>query len=177
MPGMQSAAMTFLLPAGAATDPVDRSGAATVLSASPAPGEPAGLTQLRNAFASGKGGIGRTMGFTVDTLEPGRVVFAGLPSEAVYNPIGTVHGGYAATLLDSACGCALHTSLDEGQGYTTLELKVSYHRAITAATGPVFAEGKLVSKGRRAAFTEARLTDAAGKLYASATSSLLVMSA
>ena len=139
--------------------------------------EPAGLRQLRAAFGGGGPGIGRTMNFSIVTLEAGRVVFEGRPSEAVYNPIGTVHGGYAATLLDSACGCVVHSMLGDGQSYTTLELKVAYHRAIRAETGPVFAEGKIVSLGRRAAFAEARLTDAAGRLYASATSSLLIMSA
>lgn len=138
--------------------------------------EPAGLRQLRAAFGSGGPGIGRTMNFSLVTLEAGRVVFEGRPSEAVYNPIGTVHGGYAATLLDSACGCVVHSMLGEGQSYTTLELKVAYHRAIKADTGPVYAEGKILSMGRRAAFVEAKLTDAAGRLYASATSSLLIMS-
>ena len=138
--------------------------------------EPAGLRQLRAAFGGAGPGIGRTMDFGIVVLEAGRVVFEGRPSEAVYNPIGTVHGGYAATLLDSACGCVVHSMLNEGQSYTTLELKVAYHRAIKADTGPVYAEGKIVSLGRRAAWAEARLTDAAGRLYATATSSLLIMS-
>ncbi len=141
-----------------------------------APAAMTGLEQLKVAFGGPPGpGIGRTMGFRVVTLEEGRVVFAGTPGREVYNPIGTVHGGYAATLLDSACGCAVHSRLSPGQAYTTLELKVAYHRAMTASTGEVFAEGRVVSIGRRAAFAEATLKDAAGKLYASATSSLLVM--
>jgi uncharacterized protein (TIGR00369 family) len=114
------------------------------------------------------------MDFRIVTIEAGRVVFEGRPSEAVYNPIGTVHGGFAATLLDSACGCVVHSMLGEGQSYTTLELKVAYHRPIKADTGPVYAEGKIISMGRRAAWAEARLTDAAGRLYATATSSLLI---
>lgn len=114
------------------------------------------------------------MGFSIVELEEGRVVFGGHPDESVYNPIGTVHGGYAATLLDSACGCAAHSRLAPNQGYTTLELKVAYHRPMTANTGPVRAEGRVLSIGRRAAFAEASITDAAGKLYASATSTLLV---
>lgn len=135
-----------------------------------------GLEQLRAMLSSGRGpGIARTMGFTLVEVEEGRAVFEGSPSEAVYNPIGTVHGGYAATLLDSACGIAVHSRCAPGQGYTTLELKVAYHKAMTARTGAVRAEGKVVTFGRRAAFAEARLTDAAGVLYASATSSLLVM--
>ena len=137
-----------------------------------------GLEQLRRAFL-GHGddaftGIGKTMDFRVTELEEGRVVFEGDPDERVYNPIGTVHGGFAATLLDSACGCAVHSRLDPTQGYTTLELKVAYHKAMTAETGEVFAEGRVVSVGRRAAFAEATLKDAAGRLYASATSTLLV---
>jgi uncharacterized protein (TIGR00369 family) len=114
------------------------------------------------------------MGFRVAEIEDGRVVFAGTPGEEVYNPIGTVHGGYAATLLDSACGCAVHSRLAAGQGYTTLELKVAYHRAMTSKTGEVFAEGRVVTLGRRAAFAEATLKDANGRLYATATSSLLI---
>jgi len=106
----------------------------------------------------------------------GFAAFEGTPGEQVYNPIGTVHGGYAAALLDSACGCAVHSTLSAQQGYTTLELKVAYHRAMTSKTGPVRAEGHLLSFGRRAAFAEAKLLDRDGRLYASATSSLLVMS-
>jgi uncharacterized protein (TIGR00369 family) len=137
-----------------------------------------GLEQLRKAFyATGADkftGIAATMGFSVAELEEGRVVFEGNPDERVYNPIGTVHGGYAATLLDSAVGCAVHTRLKAGQGYTTLELKVAYHRALTKESGPVRAEGTVISIGRRAAFAEGRLTDAQGRLCATATSTLLV---
>ena len=135
-----------------------------------------GLEQLRAWRASGRRpGIGQTLDFEIVTIEDGLVVFEGTPGLSAYNPIGTVHGGYAATLLDSACGCAVHSKLAPDQLYTTLELKVAYHKAMSARTGKVFAEGKVVSIGRRAAFAEARLTDAQGKLYASATSSLLVM--
>ena len=140
-----------------------------------APPALSGLEQLRAAFAGAGPAMGRTMGFRVVEIEEGRVVFAGSPGPEVYNPIGTVHGGYAATLLDSACGCAVHSRLAAGQSFTTLELKIAYHRAMTAQTGEVFAEGRVVSLGRRAAFAEATLKDAAGRLYASATSSLLVM--
>jgi uncharacterized protein (TIGR00369 family) len=137
---------------------------------------PTGLEQLRALIAAGKmPGIGRTMGFDLVEVAAGRVVFEGKPGTEVYNPIGTVHGGYAATLLDSACGCAVHSRLSPSQAYSTLELKVAYHRALTAETGVVRATGTVVSIGRRAAFAEARLTDAAGKLYASATSTLIVM--
>ena len=135
-----------------------------------------GLEQLQGLMRAGRmSGIGRTMGFTLVEVGEGFAAFEGAPDEHVYNPIGTVHGGYAAALLDSACGCAVHSMLAAGQGYTTLELKVAYHRAMTSRTGKVRAEGRVLSFGRRAGFSEAKLTDADGKLYASATSSLLVL--
>jgi uncharacterized protein (TIGR00369 family) len=136
-----------------------------------------GLQQLQALMAAGRmPGIGRTLNFTLVEIEAGRAVFEGTPGHHAYNPIGTVHGGYAASLLDSACGCAVHSRLEAGQGFTTLELKIAYHKAITADTGPVRAVGVVVSMGRRAAFAEAQLTDAAGRLLASATSTLLVIS-
>ena len=145
---------------------------------SPATPALSGLEQLRAIFDPARPdrapGIGKTMGFTAVELEEGRVVFGGHPDESVYNPIGTVHGGYAATLLDSAVGCAVHSKLKAGQAYTTLELKVAYHRAMTKDTGPVRAEGVVVKMGARAAFAEGRLTDLEGRLYATATSTLLV---
>jgi uncharacterized protein (TIGR00369 family) len=95
-------------------------------------------------------------------VEEGRAVFEGNPDHRVYNPIGSVHGGYAATLLDSACGIAVHSKLAPGQGYTTLELKISYVRGMTVDTGVVRAEGIVISMGRRVAFAEAKLTDADG---------------
>ena len=119
--------------------------------------------------------IGETLGIALTEVEPGRAVFEGAPGPEVYNPIGTVHGGYAATLLDSACGCAVQSRLSATQAYTTLELKVAYHRAMTKDTGPVRAEGRVISLGRRVAFAEATLTDASGRLYATATSTLLVI--
>ena len=138
--------------------------------------EMTGLEQLQAAFAAGgdERGIGKTLGFKLIAMEAGKVVFGGTPDEDVFNPIGTVHGGYAATLLDSALACAVHSALKAGQAYTTLELKVSYHKAMTATTGPITATGTVKSLGRRAAFAEGQLTDAEGRLYASATSTLLV---
>jgi uncharacterized protein (TIGR00369 family) len=134
-----------------------------------------GLSQLRALMASGrKPGILVALDFEFVEVEAGKAVFAGSPGEHAYNPIGAVHGGYAATLLDSACGCAVHSRLTASQAYTTLELKVAYHKAITKDTGLLRAEGRLLSFGQRVAFAEARLTDAHGKLYASATSTLLV---
>src|SRR6266849_6751156 len=135
-----------------------------------------GLGQLRALIASGrKPGILVSLGLEFVEIAPGKAVFAGTPGEHAYNPIGAVHGGYAATLLDSACGCAVHSRLTASQAYTTLELKVSYIRAITRDTGLVRAEGLVVSLGRRAAFAEARLTDGEGRLYATATSTLMIL--
>jgi uncharacterized protein (TIGR00369 family) len=137
--------------------------------------ERTGLEQLRALMASERRpGIVETLDLNFVEVEAGRAVFEGVPGLHAYNPIGTVHGGYAATLLDSACGCAVQSELSGSQGYTTLELKVAYHKAITARTGKVRAEGRVVSMGRRAAFAEASLTDADGRLLASATSTLLV---
>jgi len=135
-----------------------------------------GADQLRALMQSGSiARIGATLGFDLVSVEEGRVAFEGTPGPHVYNPIGTVHGGYAATLLDSACGCAVHSKLSATQAYTTLELKVAYHKAMTEKTGVVRAEGWVVTMGRRAAFAEARLVDANGTLYATATSTLLVI--
>ena len=135
-----------------------------------------GLTQLRRMRDSGEGGAPMVALFelALTEIEPGLAVFEGTPNRRFYNPIGSVHGGYAATLLDSACGIAVHSRLAASQGYTTLELKVSYHRALTDRSGRVRAEGRVVQFGRRAAFAEARLTDGEGRLCASATSTLLV---
>lgn len=135
-----------------------------------------GLSQLQALIASGrKPGILQSLDFDFIEVEAGRAVFAGIPGDHAYNPIGMVHGGYAATLLDSACGCAVHSRLSAQQAYTTLELKVAYHKAVTRDSGLLRAEGKVVSIGRRAAFAEARLTGADGRLYATATSTLLVI--
>jgi uncharacterized protein (TIGR00369 family) len=135
-----------------------------------------GLEQLRSYLNAGRRpGIGVSLDFKLIAVEEGLATFEGVPGEHAYNPIGSVHGGYAATLLDSACGCAVHSKLNAQQTYTTLELKVSYLRAMTKDTGPVRAEGRVVNMGRRVAFAEATLKDAQGKLYATATSTLLVI--
>ena len=135
-----------------------------------------GLETLQALIAAGgRPPIGDTLDFTFVEAGDGWAVFAGAPGLHAYNPIGTVHGGYAATLLDSACGCAVHSKLSVDQTYTTLELKVSYHRGITIDTGLLRAEGRVISVGRRAAFAEATLKDADDRIYASATSTLLVM--
>lgn len=118
--------------------------------------------------------IGELMGMTPISTAPGSAVFQGTPGLEHYNPSGVVHGGYAATLLDTAVGCAIHTLLPAGKGYTTLELKINYIRPMTAATGPVRAEGKVISVGGQVGIAEGRLTDANGKLYAFATTTCLV---
>ena len=102
--------------------------------------------------------IGELMGFTLVDVDEGYALFRGEPGEQHLNPIGSVHGGFAATLLDSALGCAVHTTLPAGIGYSTLELAVNLVRGVTPATGPVLAEGRVVHVGRRTATAEARLT-------------------
>ena len=115
------------------------------------------------------------MDFQIVELAEGRAVFAVDPAEYHYNPIGVVHGGLAATLLDSAMGCAVHSMLPAGTGYTTLELKVNFIRAMTAETGRVRAEGKLIHLGARTATAEGRVLDESGKLYAHATTTCLIL--
>jgi uncharacterized protein (TIGR00369 family) len=108
-------------------------------------------------------------------VEEGRVVFAIEPAEYQYNPLGTVHGGVTATLLDSALGCVVQSMLPSGTTYTTIELKINYVRPITSETGTVYGEGKIIHMGGRIATAEARVTDAAGKLYAHATTTCILL--
>lgn len=115
------------------------------------------------------------IGMQIVEVEEGRVVFSAQPDEYHYNPIGTVHGGIAATLLDSALGCAVHSMLPAGTAYTTLEIKVNYLRPMTSKTGTVYSEGKVIHLGGRVATAEARLTDAEGKLYAHGTTTCIIM--
>ena len=135
-----------------------------------------GLELLKEMIAGRLPGppILETLDFTLTEVEQGRAVFEGVPQFKHYNPLGTVHGGYTATLLDSCMGCAVHTTLPKGVGYTTLEFKVSLIRPLTKDTGLVRAEGKVLNAGRRAATAEGRLTDASGKLLAHATTTCLV---
>lgn len=114
------------------------------------------------------------MNFQISELDEGRAVFTVEPAEYHYNPNGAVHGGLAATLLDSAMGCAVHSTLPAGVGYTTLEIKVNYLRPMTRVTGRVQAEAKALHVGRSTALAEARLTDAGGKLYAHATTMCII---
>jgi len=140
-----------------------------------ADGRLSGLEQLRSFISAGRrAGIAVSLDFALVEVEPGRAVFAGKPGPHAANPIGSIHGGYAAAMLDSACGCAVHSQLTAQQGYTTLDLKVAYHKAILLETGELRAEGRVISIGRRAAFAEGTVRDSHGKLYASASSTLLV---
>ncbi|MEO5706417.1 MAG: PaaI family thioesterase [Alteraurantiacibacter sp.] len=119
-------------------------------------------------------GMAQMLGMDVAHVGEGEVTLTAVPSRAFYNLMGVVHGGFAATLLDSACGLAAVAATREPSRCLTLEIKVAYHAALTEATGMVTVTGKVLKIGRRTAFTEARLEDAAGKLYASATSTLLI---
>lgn len=118
--------------------------------------------------------IAATLGFDLELVEEGRAVFTLDPAEHHYNPIGSVHGGVVATLLDSAAGCAVHSTLPAGVGYTSVDLNVKFVRGLSADTGPVRAEGTVVNRGRRLALAEATLRDQDDRLLATATSSCLV---
>jgi len=120
--------------------------------------------------------IGRTLSFEPVRIGNGEAVFESRPSHDHYNPLGTAHGGYITTLLDSAMGCAVHSLLKAGQGYTTVELKVNFLRPVTEATGAVRAEGRVINQSRTLALAEARLIDAKGKLLAHATSTCQIFS-
>ena len=108
------------------------------------------------------------------TVEPGGVILHATPGFQHYNPIGSVHGGYAAILLDSAMGLAIHSMLPAGMGYTTLEFKISFIRSMTTQTGTVRVEGRTLNVGRRAATAEAKIIDAGGRLLAHATTTCLI---
>ena len=118
--------------------------------------------------------IAMLMQMGITALEEGRVEFTCAVDESVYNPIGVVHGGLVCTMLDTVAGCAVHTTLPAGVGYTSIELKVNYLRAVRAAGGPLTAIGRVIRPGRRVAFAEGQVTDASGRLVATASSSLLV---
>jgi len=121
--------------------------------------------------------IAETVGFSLMEVELGRALFTATPAFRHYNPIGVVHGGFAATLLDSCVGCAVHTTLAKGEAYTTLELKINLTRALTDKVGPVFAEGRVLHRGRQVATAEGDLKDGAGKLYAHATTTCMIFPA
>jgi len=114
------------------------------------------------------------MNMTLGEVEPGRVTFTCEPDESHYNPIGTVHGGFVCTVLDSVAGCAVHSTLPLGVGYTSLEIKVNYLRPVNATTGPLVAVGTVTKPGSRVAFAEGTIHDSEGRLVATASSTLLV---
>jgi uncharacterized protein (TIGR00369 family) len=111
---------------------------------------------------------------TMISAEHGKVVFTGEPKAEFYNPLGTVHGGWTATIMDSVMACAVHSTLKPGEGYTTLEFKLNFCRPILQSTGIVRAEGIVLSRGRRAATSEGRLYDGAGKLLAHGTETCMI---
>ncbi len=136
----------------------------------------AGIDYLR---AMGRGELPRApvaglIGLELGEIEPGRVTMSLLPGGHLNNPGGTMHGGVIATLLDSVMGCAVHSTVPAGRGYTTLEIKVNYLRAITAATGRITGIGTLVHAGRQVAVAEGRAVDGAGQVYATASTTCLV---
>jgi uncharacterized protein (TIGR00369 family) len=118
--------------------------------------------------------IADTLGFRLIGAEHGRAVFEGTPEVRHYNPMGTVHGGFAATLLDSAVACAVVSTLVKGETFTTLELKINMVRPLTKDTGPVRADGRIIHRGRTIATSEGYLRDAADKLYAHATTTCMI---
>ena len=118
--------------------------------------------------------IGLLMDFRIAEITEGRAVFLVTPAEFHYNPIGVVHGGVAATLLDSAMGCAVHSTLPAGASYTTLEIKVNYIKAMSVETGEVRCEAKTIYVGRRTATAEGKIVDSKGKLYAHGTTTCMI---
>ncbi len=133
--------------------------------------------EVFNAMLAGelpRAPIGDTLDFILVEAEPGRAVFQGSPLARHYNPLGTVHGGWFATLLDSAVGCAVHASLPAGKGYTTAELKINIVRPLTDKVPLVRAEGKVIHLGTRMATAEGRMTGPDGKLYAHASTTCFI---
>lgn len=146
----------------------------------PRPEQVGPLTGLQMFEAIGEGRlpsvpIGASMDFYPIEFGFGRMVFQGRPSARFLNPLGTVHGGWIATLLDSAVACAIHTTLPAGKGYTTAELKISYIRALRPEVGLVRAEGQIINSGRQVGFAEGRLVGPDGRLYAHATTTCVVL--
>ena len=118
--------------------------------------------------------IAQTLGYDIAEAASGRVIVSAVPTGALLNPAGTVHGGFAATLLDSAMGLAIQSTLEQGISQTTLEFKISLVRPITPETGPIQAEGVVLSRGRRVGTAEGRLTDRGGRLLAHGTTTCLI---
>ena len=115
------------------------------------------------------------LGIRIVSVEPSSVAFEFEPAEFMYSPLGNVHGGIVTVLLDTAMGCSFHTTLPAGVGYTTLELKINFLKSVTASSGTLRAEGHVLHSGSRVATTDARLTDRDGRMYAHATSTLLIL--
>ena len=138
-----------------------------------------GLTFLQAMIAGEQPNppMSETLGFHLIEAERGRAVFEGVPEFRHYNPIGSVHGGFAATLLDSALGCAIFSTVAKGEGWTTLELKFNLVRPLTKDTGPVRAEGRVVHRGRTVATSEGDIKNKAGKIYAHATTTCMIFPA
>jgi uncharacterized protein (TIGR00369 family) len=144
------------------------------------PEQMAGLTgrEMLEAMLAGRlpaPPIGKTLGFRLIEIGEGLAVFEGDPGPHLLNPLGSVHGGWAMTLIDSATGCALHTTLPAGVGYTTVETKVNMTRAIRAEDGKVRCEGQVLSTGKQIATADARLLSGDGKLLAHGTSTLMIL--
>jgi uncharacterized protein (TIGR00369 family) len=135
-----------------------------------------GLELLRMAIAGElpPPPMARLMDIRLTQIEKGKAIFTGTPQEFHYNPLGTVHGGYGATLLDSAMGCAVHSTLEAGDIYTTLEFKINFMRALTHDTGEVKGIGMVINATRTTAVAEGRIEDASGKLYAFATTTCVI---
>jgi len=133
------------------------------------------LMQLMAAGEIPSPPIAQTLGFRLIEAERGHALFECEPAEFHYNPIGSVHAGLAMTLMDSAMGLAFVTTLDEPAGWTTLEVKANFTRALTVETGVIRCTGSIIHPGRRVATTEARIEDAQGRLYAHGTSTILVL--
>jgi uncharacterized protein (TIGR00369 family) len=115
------------------------------------------------------------LGFRLVEVESGRVVFAGTPAETFYNGLGVAHGGYAATMLDSALGCAINSTMPPGRLFTTLELKINYTRPLRREVGEVRCEAKVIHAGNRTATSEGRIVDGAGKIYAHGTTTCILI--
>ena len=136
-----------------------------------------GLEQMKLAFSmeGSRPAIGETLDFHLESVAEGQAVFVGNPSEKHMNPIGSVHGGYAATLLDSALGCSIHTTLEPGERYTTVDLNVKYLRAMRPGMGKVTCTGDVVHKGRKIATADAKLVGEDGKIYAHGSTTCVIL--
>lgn len=136
-----------------------------------------GLEQMEKVVSDDRfrPSISVTLDFELTKVEAGKAMFTGHPSDKHMNPIGSVHGGYAATLLDSALGCSIHTTLEPGERYTTVDLNIKYIRAIQPGIGAVFSTGEVVHKGRRIATADATLVDKNGKLLAHGSTTCIIL--